>query len=861
MKAIQSISAYTPSNMAPELLEKLFVQREKLLTTLVDRLARSVESGERQHFLLIGPRGSGKTHLISLVESRLSARDGVKKRLRIAWLGEDDVFSSLVHLAIGILKVLNHQYPGEFSDDILSTVRGRSSQDAADAILRDIVNKLGDRSLLLITENLDLTFQSMGDTGQKQWRAFLQETRKVSTLASSQQLFAGVSERTEAFFGFFDLRHLEPLSVEDARELMIRISDLQNDTELRDYLDSPEGLYRMRALHYLAGGNHRMYVLLAEFLNRESLQELVSAFEELADSMTPYFQERVRSLPDQQRQLVQGLCDAHGARTVKELAGDTFIEERTCAKQLGLLKQKGYVRSHKRGKESYYDMAEPLMRLCLEAKNQRGRPLALLARFLKAWFSSDLLEVQDPDASPRVEAYRKMALKTPDTFRAAIVSDLVNEIAYCQKIGLKEQASKLIAALKSSGITDAERNSSNSNRIIELTSSVEELIVQKDWGKVVEKATGALTFPDCKDVCLLGALLRTRGRAYVLLDDYQKAIEDFTAVIELENLPNEDFAYGLLDRGETYERVGENEKALKDYARIIPLDGASVDQVAEAFIHRGVIYSKIGEIEKALAEYDAVIDLAGTPADKAAHALLNRGLIYGTMGKFDKAAANFSAVIEMAGAPVNKVADALFTRAVASIGLGMNDKALEDYSELINLVGAPRDRVTMALFARVEAQFKHASLPKIEESLEEAFARGDPAEEAYGGWLGMLQIMLLTLHVSQWEEYIMMITRLYTKYKCADKLGSGILQSIRALDQGDFTPGQLDIWKRAWNSAGAENDALKLPLQSLNAAIEVLRSDPPSDRPLFQLPVELRNLVRPLLSNTLGPVPVGESAG
>ncbi len=129
-----------------------------------------------------------------------------------------------------------------------------------------------------------------------------------------------------------------------------------------------------------------MYVLLAEFLTKDTLEDLVAAFENLAHDMTPYFQERVRSLPDQQRQLVQCLCDAEGALTVKEIAGETFIDERICSKQLGNLKTKGYVRSEKRGKESYYEMAEPLMRLCLEVKNQRDRPLRLVARFLRAWF-------------------------------------------------------------------------------------------------------------------------------------------------------------------------------------------------------------------------------------------------------------------------------------------------------------------------------------------------------------------------------------------------------------------------------------------------------------------------------------------
>src|SRR5690606_7302577 len=151
-----------------------------------------------------------------------------------------------------------------------------------------------------------------------------------------------------------------------------------------------------------------LYIMLSEHLTRESLDDLVAAFEMLAEELTPYFQERVRSLSPQQARIVQALCGVDGAVTVKALAASTFIPERSCAKQLGELKQKGYVQSASRGKESYYEMAEPLMRLCLELRNQRGRPLRLIARFLRAWFPLSALKTADqPSGTPsRADQYR-----------------------------------------------------------------------------------------------------------------------------------------------------------------------------------------------------------------------------------------------------------------------------------------------------------------------------------------------------------------------------------------------------------------------------------------------------------------------
>jgi predicted ArsR family transcriptional regulator len=392
MSGRASISAYTPSNTDPEVLKRIFVQRERLLEKIVERLARSMNSGDKHHALLIGPRGSGKTHLVSLAVHELQGRPDLSDRMRIAWLGEDDTFAGLIDIALGIADQLAVEYADEFATDYRTPVRGLPPDDAAISILNAVVERLEHRNIILITENMDRTFDGLGDLGQKKWRAFLQETPRIATLATSQQLFAGVADRKEAFFGFFDIHHLKPLSVDDARELIRRISVEQGKTDLVSFLNSSEGRYRIRALHHLAGGNHRMYVLLAEFLTKDLLDDLIEAFEDLAEDLTPYFQERLGSLPAQQAKLVQCLCNADGAMTVKDIAEESFVAERNCSKQLGSLRQKGYVQSEKRGKESYYDMAEPLMRLCLEVKNQRGRPLKLVARFLRAWFPETSLQ-------------------------------------------------------------------------------------------------------------------------------------------------------------------------------------------------------------------------------------------------------------------------------------------------------------------------------------------------------------------------------------------------------------------------------------------------------------------------------------
>ena len=805
------LSTYTPSNTDPELLKRIFVQREKLLERIVDRLSRSMTTGDKHHILLIGPRGCGKTNLVSLAVWELQKNPKLADCMRIAWLGEDDSFTGLIHLAFGIASQLSKEYPKEFPADFKTAVRGLSNDDAALAVLQSTVGRLGARNLLLVTENMDQTFHSLGDSGQKKWRAFLQETRKIATLATAQQLFSGVSDRNEAFFGFFDIQHLKPLSVDEAVELITRISLEHSNRELIRYLKSAEGQFRIRALHYLAGGNHRMYVLLSEFLTKESLDDLVAAFDSLANDMTPFFQERIRSLPDQQRQLVQCLCDAQGALTVKEVASETFIDERVCSKQLGSLKEKGYVRSEKRGKESYYDMAEPLMRLCLEVKNQHGRPLRLLARFLRAWFPvTELKSKLIGNSNGRVSDYCKLAIESGDGFKGTLAMTLCSEIDSKISDGDFETAERLIKELVFADPSSAKSAS-------------------------IEQATARLR----------------RGVKYHQQGDFELALSDYSAVVEMFGAPVDQKAWAVFNRGIVRGQMGDIELALSDYSSVLELPDASIEQKAWALVNRGFRYGQQGNIERALSDYSAVVEMLDAPLDQKIKALVNRGVTYGQQGDVKRELSDYSTVVEMSEATVDQRAWALINRGIANWRTRHFKESEADFEAVLAIPSISPSQRTEGLFTIVEPMIDHCSLEDVKTALSRAFVEGSPETSEYGGTPHDLLSMVLGRSPAQWANYISVIASIYIEHGCEDKLGQGITKSIQHLDEGGFSKSQIESWNAAWQQAGQGCDALEIPLRCLDAAVEVMNSDPRSDRALFRLPLELRGLIRPLLNRSL----------
>lgn len=386
------ISRFSPNRTAPEDLEMITVQRQGLIDEVVSLERESALRKGKHHLLLVGPRGCGKTHLLALVGSRLGKLDELAERLRIAWLNEDETSTSFLDLLVRIYRALAERYPQEFPHADLEDVYGKDPDQARDLLGASLVRRAGRHTILVMLENLDAMFGQMQVGEQKSWRAFVQNHPIFTTVATAQSLFAGVSGHDQPFFGFFDVRHLKPLTVDEATELLGKIAKLApEDQDLADFLATPRGRARVRAIHHLAGGNHRLHIVLSEVITKESLEELVGPFEKMVDEqLTPYYQERLRWLAPLQRRIVELLCQRARPMPVKEIAERLFASHSTITPQLKQLREMGYVISTPRGRESLYELKEPLMRLSLQVKGTpQAQPLGLLVDFLRIWYEPD----------------------------------------------------------------------------------------------------------------------------------------------------------------------------------------------------------------------------------------------------------------------------------------------------------------------------------------------------------------------------------------------------------------------------------------------------------------------------------------
>lgn len=387
------LSHFTPSMMPPETLQAMLVQRGPLLKRTVDSVVHSVKTTAKHHHLFVGPRGIGKTHLISLIHHQISQSPAVQSKALIAWMREEEWgVTSFMELILRILRTLDQTYPELGIDAQTQALYELSIAQAEEQATQILLQTLGDKTLVILLENLDDLFDQLKPTSQKQLRALIQNHPQFVLVATTPSLFTAVTSQNSPFYGFFDIDPLEELSFEEVVELLEKIALERGDNGLATFIQSTEGRARIRAVHHLAEGNPRIYIIFAQFLTQEALDELVQAFMHTLDELTPYYQARMKELSGQQRKIVEYLVHYRGAATVKQIAKSCFITQQVCSGQLKQLREKRTVRSIERGRESYYELTEPLMRLCMEVKQQKGEPIGLFVEMLRIWYTENQIK-------------------------------------------------------------------------------------------------------------------------------------------------------------------------------------------------------------------------------------------------------------------------------------------------------------------------------------------------------------------------------------------------------------------------------------------------------------------------------------
>jgi tetratricopeptide (TPR) repeat protein len=371
---------FTPRALPPEDLEAIFIKREPLAKAVIESVRLLGKGQGVRHHLFFGPRGVGKTHLVSIVANRLAVDKKLADNVVVSWLPEDNW--------------------GIFDYETLISQIGEAAGFEVTTD-EDLLSELAGRKLVVVVENLDEVFKSITVSGEHRLRALIENSHQVMLIATCVARFPGITDHDRPFFGAFEVDDLSEFSVSEASELLSKVALREGNPELASMLRSPVGMDRLRVVERLAGGHPRIWMLLAGCLSIETIDELVPLFLRSLDDLTPYYQERMKSLAPGHRAIVVALCadGLVGALPVGEIARRSRIAERSAPQLLDQLVTKGFVRFVRAdsvpgtgdGRVKYYELREPLHRLSVQMKRAKGGPLELVVRFLRNWYGADLV--------------------------------------------------------------------------------------------------------------------------------------------------------------------------------------------------------------------------------------------------------------------------------------------------------------------------------------------------------------------------------------------------------------------------------------------------------------------------------------
>ncbi len=845
------ISHFSPQWTDPKYLEEILVQRGDLLSESVASVRDSVLTDQRRHLLFIGPRGAGKTHLVTLIQHRLSQDAALTDRMRIAWLNEDETATSFLRLLMAIYRSLSERYPKEFPAETISKLAGKDPKTAEEQLTRDLLQNLDGHIIVCLMENLDCLFRSLSMAEQRNWRAFLQNHPVIVTVGTAQALFDGIADHDEPFFGFFDTRHLQPLSVDDARDLLTRIAKLQKRFDLADFLGTPTGRARVDAIRALAGGNPRLYLIFSDLLvNAAALDDLVRPFEEMVDrQLTSYYQERLRWLSPQQREIVQFLCRANSPVPVKHIAEGLFTTHNSITGQLKQLREFRYVDSHPLGREVLYELAEPLMRLALQVKETHDRrPLTLIVDFLRIWHEQKELAdrlAQCPADSPArayLETAHQLLLSGPNLRHEIFRRDLgLLEPEQCDEIALE----KARAVAQDGQVDDLMRL----GRI---------MIARKKWDEAIQVFTKLIEHEKSTPANVAMAL-RLRGSAHYSAGRLDQAMRDYTSTIEQPGALSEEIAKALYFRGAAYAQAGRTVDAIADYSRVIELRSASAEMIAEALNNRGYCQDNVERTAEAIADYTRAIELQGAPPEIVAKALRNRGLRHRKAGRITEAIADFTRTIELPGALPETVVRALVNRGIAYWEAGRTVEEIKDYTHAIEMPGALSPDIAWALnnrAVRYAAQGKHESVLRdlrLLFTLPDENVTQDICTPRLQYWTCEVAtaIFAVTTDAARWSELLTEFAGHFARFNGLTQLGEAAVKHLPTIASSPLNHTAWDAWIEAWEAARAslltENqDQLDIPLRLLRTGIAWLKDK--NDAHLLTLPREERRLLREALN-------------
>ncbi len=197
-EGLNYLQTFNPIESKAELLEKTLIGRKALVDQLESLVIDSAVSGNKHQRLIIGPRGSGKTHLLRVLYNRIAGRDELKGKLKIAYLCEDEYgIANFLDFIIRIFRAFLKWDPANsrYLENEIDRLKKISPHDQEKKAKEILLKHIEGNTLLIIAENIGDIFNAIEEKGQRKLRDLVQQYPYFSFAASNQALFKDIQDQ------------------------------------------------------------------------------------------------------------------------------------------------------------------------------------------------------------------------------------------------------------------------------------------------------------------------------------------------------------------------------------------------------------------------------------------------------------------------------------------------------------------------------------------------------------------------------------------------------------------------------------------------------------------------------------------
>jgi len=311
-KKISPIGLFRCDITDPEHLVATAIARHHLVDDLLEKLRRRGNKKSGQNHLFIGPRGIGKTHLLSLLQYGVETDSALNNAYSIIRFPEENNrVLSFADLLLGMIDLLA---AGE-NDPQWRELHKKIETEDDDNLIIDYVlprlkhwHKQSGRVLLVLMENLDVLFTQQIKKKQDihRIRSLLMDNRHIVLIGTAPTYFPALNDVKHPLYDFFDIQVIEELDQEQTLALVkTHLEWDQHEDLLQQFAQLKP---RILAMHTLTGGNPRLIMMLYELIVQYNLTEIKTRFHQLLDRITPFYQDRLKDLPPQERALLETIA-------------------------------------------------------------------------------------------------------------------------------------------------------------------------------------------------------------------------------------------------------------------------------------------------------------------------------------------------------------------------------------------------------------------------------------------------------------------------------------------------------------------------------------------------------------------------